>query len=1200
MYNFAPDMCSFTSISGITGVTPVYSGVVYLNPSTPVTVPSGKYYGIELQSDIFPLCSEMRLYVGDSSAHYTNFTYATLSGQAFSSNGSSNTNTGYCTPAMLNYVRYIDGTSSGTTTLLTAKMISNTSPSPNVVTGDYLGGYLPWQAFNQTTVNTSDVWAAGVPSVGSPKRLMYSFGPGYAKAVTHYRFTCGGTINQLPRNWTLQGTNNPYAVYSDASDSTQWATLDTRTGVYVTGTWEWTDIFTIANPRPYVAYRLIITANNESTSYVTIGECRLYSVNQDIQTSMISLVTSNSEWSADALQSWRAFTQTNVDTNDCWASRYVPSVGFPKVLATYVGSGGKAINKYAILSRNNSAGIDARAFPRDWTLWGSKNSNPNINTDTEWTLLDTRSSISDPGQNLWTSYFTFDNSQSFQWYRIKITNRNGTWDYVALAELKLIEASAVIRTPQLSWTTRSGTWDSQGYYSYILPTATGIYSAKAFYGNKSRYTQTVSGVQLLSESQSAVSLSGAITPLSFSFLDDVPQVIAIKNSWEGTYLPKMQPKYTGAYGIDKNIFFSTNYSVSGSSGDWVGLNSGTFSFPEHYGWSLGTSSGIETYRRALRLQDTSYSGTWLSPVFECGRDLSNIYVYSTGSTLPTIEVKSAETPPPKASFLLVTTENTHENLMYKHKRVVFDTNGTALSWIECNSPYTGNKLWRHADYTFAGAPLNYYGTINQNGTAAFLAPGITTCGDMDPEEAMADPSFWYSLCTCKINDTSQWNMGPTVSGLEWGPKITVLYTKVFPLEASESFVVVSIVSTTLTESSDNQHISVGVAFQDGSQTRMAMPVLTLRNTRLVPADTYEVIADVGNNSWWIYLGGPVKKMYKFDAGSLNCIRIIGGLHVAYQLSPFAEYAGGTEDLPIVDDALSYPSGGPRLDDYLGYLYALPMETTYKRLIEIPDPSFRGFWALTTSGITLFEEQYDYGSPALYNRGEVTSSTINPIVFSELHSGACDPQGNLWVVDFTQERLVRVNIARFQDATDPNKIDYDNYIDGIVGVYPHTQDGLAFVLTSDEIDHPQQDVIRMVHAGQSLGARGKYLCTVPGFYSAPYKYGLHFTGMSYTDYCLPYRTDPVWGIDRGTWIPVPNGSTLPQGRFKQFRLRLSRSSLNKTSPVLERMRIPQAISIPPLDKGQTREIAVKTIFQDCKTYGLFNTRLIMWWLEEEYR
>jgi hypothetical protein len=1206
MYNFAPDMCTFTSLSGITGVTPVYSGVVVLGSSALVTVPSGKYYGIELQSDIFPLCKEMRLYVGDSSAYYTNFTYTTLSGQTFSSHGNVNVNTGYCTPVMSNYIKFTDATSSGVYNLLTPQMTGPTAPSPYKVTGDYSSTYYPWQAFDRTTLNNSDVWAFnGAPSVGSPKRLMFSFGAGNAKTVTHYRFTCGSAINELPKDWTLQGTNDPYAVYSDPSTSSKWTTIDTRAGALVYGTWEWTDIFEVASPRPFIAYRLVITANNGSATYVTIGECRFYSTDRIIKSNTLAMVIANSEWGPDSIQAYKAFTQTNTDTSDCWWSRYAPSAGSPKILAVYVGSQGKVINKYALLSRNHSSGTNERSFPRDWTLWGSNTDNPNINTDTEWTLLDTRTSIGDPGQNTWSAYFTFDNSRAFKWYKIKITNRNGTWDNVGIGELKLVEASAVTRSPLLSWTTKSGTWNSQGYYGYTLPTATGIYSVRMFYGNKSRYTQTVSGVQLLSDSQSIVNLSGTITPFTFSFQDTAPQVLSIKNNWSGNAFPKIQPKYTGLYDIDRNIFFSTNYSISGSEGDWIGINSGTFSFPEHYDWSLGTSSGIETYRRSLRLLSTSYSGTWISPVFDCGRDLGSIYAYSTGSTLPAIEVKALETPPPKASFLIITTENTHESLMYKHKRIVIDNNGVVLSWVECNSPYTGNKLWRHADYTFAGSPLNYYGTINQKGTAAFLCPGITTCGDMDPQEAIADQSLWYNLCTSKINDTSKWNMGTTVSGLEWGPKIMVLYTKVFPLEASDAFVVVSITSTTLTETSINQHICVNVAFQDGTETRMTMPVMTLRNTRLTPEDNYDVIADIGNNSWWVYLGGLVSKIYKFDAGSMNSVRIIGGLYVAPEAAsslpdsfkdPDPELS---ETFPIVDT--EGPTDNiPRLDDYLGYLYYLDLEGEYKRIIEIPDPEFRGFWAMTASGITLFEEQYDYGSPALYNRGEVTNSTINSTVFTELHTGACDPEGNLWAVDLTQERLVRVNIKRLQDSSDPNVIDYDNYVDGILGVYPHAQDGLAYVLTSDELDHSQQDVIRMVHAGQSPGARGKYMCTVSGFYSAPYKYGVHFTGNSYTDYYLPYRTDPIWGVDKGNWFPVPNGSTLPQGRFKQFRLKLSRTDLNKTSPILERIRIPQAIVVPPLDKGQTRDIAVRTIFQHCKTYGLFSSKLIIWWTDEEYR
>jgi hypothetical protein len=1170
MYNYAPSMYSITALKTISGVTPVSSGIVSLSTDATVTVASGKYYGIEIQSDLFNLCKEVRLYVGDPSAYHAGVVYTTLSGQGFSAHGSVNVNTGYCTPAMTDYIKFTDATSSGIYNLLTPKMTGPTTPSPCKVTGDYLSTWYPWQAFDRTYLNTGDTWAAGLPSTGNPKRIMFSFGAGNAKTVTHYRIQCGDAINEFPRDWTLQGTSDPYAAYSDATTSSKWTNLDTRTGVYIYNVQEWSDIFTIASPRLFTAYRFVVTANNGSSSYVEFSECRFYSSDQSIKSNTLGMVLPNSEYTPDAIQAWKAFSQSNVDASDCWASRYLPSTGSPKILAVYVGNQGKVINKYALLSRNHSGGINDRAFPRDWTLWGSNSDNPGVVIDTEWTLLDTRVSVGDPGQNVWTSYFTFDNALSFRWYKIKITNRNGTYDHTAVAELKLVETSYALRYPVLNTASGTMSHDVSGYYVYSFDDPLPLYSVKVFYGNKSSTVQTVSGLQLLGEGSSIICLSGAITPLRFSFQDQPPSYFTITSAFSGSVIPRLQPTYTGVYDVDRNIFFAPS-----GSADWVGLDSTAYAFPEHYGWDLGTSSGVESYRTSLRLSSTSYSGTWTSPIFDWGRDLGFFYVYSTGYTGPQIEVRTSETPPPRATFLVATTENTHQNLMYKHKRIVIDSKGNALSSVECNSPNTGNKLWRHADYTFAGTPLNYRGAVNNNGTAAFLCPGITTCGDMDPEEAIADQSLWYNLCNCKITDTSKWNMGTMVSGLDWGPRVMVLYTKVFPMEREDSFFVTSITSRSMAEDWDAQRIKINIGFQDGDTTRFTMPVVTLHQQRLLASDTYEIIADVANNAWWAYLGGSIGKIYKFDVGSLNCVRVFGGSQ----------------------DTTQTPT--PRaLDEYLGYSYVMDFDGAYKHLVEVPTPDFCGFWAFTTSGINLFEEYYEGASPAIRNRGEILNSNFNTNYFQELHQGACDYTGNLWVVDLAQERLIRVNIQEVLSQGE-NQVDYDNAVDGILAVSPQQTGDIAYILTSNEIDHPEQDVIRMVHAGQSVGARGKYLCTVSGFYSAPYSYGVDFHSLSYTDYYLPYPSDTTWGRT-GSWMPLTNGSALPQGRFKQFRLTLSRPSVEKTSPILERIRIPQPMILPSREKKSSITIAVKTLLSRCKSYGLFNIKSLIYWTDEEYK
>jgi hypothetical protein len=1161
-----------------------------------VTVPSGDYYGIELQSDALPLCKEIRIYTGDPSS-YAYFTLATLSGgRTISADGSTNINIDYCIPPMADYIRYTDGTTGGLARI-TPAMTSDSTPSPCVVTGDFSfknnGWRYPWLAFNQSPpaipdISYSDGWAPGV----LPGRCMISFGAGNAKKATYYRFyICDNSQNAMPKDWAIQGTNDSSAVYSDSLGSSKWTTLSTVSGASATQGFGWSDLYAMINPQPYIAYRMVITDAPWAPS-LFIGEIYLYEGDLVVDPSVLTLAKANSEWgyvigSSDAIyipsttNAWKAFGQYSGSMTDPggwytiqgWITTGLPSINNPKILAVYVGAGGKAINKYVLRSFGPSSSNNAN-FPKDWTLWGSVNNNPDINNDAGWVLLDSRTGIGDPGMGQWSSYFTFNNGNTFKWYRIKVTNSEVSNGRVGILDFKLVEASITVQTPSLVWTSMSGTWNSQGYYSYTFPEAAAIYTAQVTYVNNSNANQTVSGIQLLSDGNNSVSISGTISPLNFSFLSE-PQVLAIHNTTGGSALPKIQVKYTGKYEVDRNIFIST--TPDASSG-WVGLDSGGYNFPERYPWELGTLSGTEVFRHALQLSNTMITGTWISPVFDWGSDLGQFYAYSRGNYIPKLEARTSLAEPAKAVFLITTTENTHENLMYKHKRVFIDSTGALIGRVECNSPQTGNKIWRVADYTFAGQPLNYYGSVNVRSKAAFLCPGITACGDMDPVQESNDPTKWYNLCTSTLSGSSLWNSGVTISGLEWGPKITALYTKTFPLEDSDAFFVASITTTTMTEASDKQKIRVNMALQDGDDTRVAMSVITLNDQRLLPSDTYDVIADRANNGWWVYLGGTVGNIYKVDVGSFNGIRVFGNTGAK----------GRPSILELADD------------QFLGYQYRLELDGEFKHIVEIPKTDYSGFWAFTASGITLFEEDYTYENPFVSNRREITYSTISYKYFTELHTGSCDTEGNMWIIDLAEERLMRVNLSRAMNQSDPNPVDYDNIIDGVIGVYPHPNNGSAYVFTSDEVSHPGQDSIRMVHAGQSPGSTGKYLCSVPGFCSAPYKYGVSFTGNVYDDYYLPTPSDPVWGPYVGNWLPVTNGGGLPAGRYKQFKITLSRANTNSGTPIIDRIRVPRSISLKPLDKNQTHQVAIKTQFERSRTFGVFNAKIIVWWNDEEYK
>ncbi len=72
------------------------------------------------------------------------------------------------------------------------------------------------------------------------------------QTVTDYAITSGNDEPARdPKDWTLQGS----------SDGTTWTTVDTRTGQSWTGRGQ-THEFTVADPQPYLHYRLTVTAGN--------------------------------------------------------------------------------------------------------------------------------------------------------------------------------------------------------------------------------------------------------------------------------------------------------------------------------------------------------------------------------------------------------------------------------------------------------------------------------------------------------------------------------------------------------------------------------------------------------------------------------------------------------------------------------------------------------------------------------------------------------------------------------------------------------------------------------------------------------------------------------------------------------------------------------------------------------------------------
>jgi len=127
---------------------------------------------------------------------------------------------------------------------------------------------------------------------------------------------------------------------------------------------------------------------------------------------------------------------SNINSDDCWQSAADPA-GSPQALALDFNFGNdKRIDRYRFLSRNTGG---QQNEPQDWTFEGSNFLSPDINADGEWTVLDTRTSEPDLGQNTLSALFDFTNTITFRHYRFKFTQSNG--NRVAIANMQLFDSA---------------------------------------------------------------------------------------------------------------------------------------------------------------------------------------------------------------------------------------------------------------------------------------------------------------------------------------------------------------------------------------------------------------------------------------------------------------------------------------------------------------------------------------------------------------------------------------------------------------------------------------------------------------------------------------------------------------------------------------------------------------------------------------
>lgn len=201
----------------------------------------------------------------------------------------------------------------------------------------------------------------------------------------------------------------------------------------------------------------ITKLNINKTLILSNGEYKKFKTKELVYSDFDSIpkMTSNTTPSGEVIFSsqykslpryaWKAFNNTNIDTDDAWLND--DGVEPRKGWLGYDFKTPKVIQKYSITSQN-AVGEESTAVkrcPKDWTFEGSNNG-------VDWTVLDTKTGITDWTMNT-PKEFEFLNETGYMMYRINITANNGDPYFVAIGEFEMFEASIA----PSNWTTVSPT-----------------------------------------------------------------------------------------------------------------------------------------------------------------------------------------------------------------------------------------------------------------------------------------------------------------------------------------------------------------------------------------------------------------------------------------------------------------------------------------------------------------------------------------------------------------------------------------------------------------------------------------------------------------------------------------------------------------------------------------------------------------------
>jgi hypothetical protein len=275
----------------------------------------------------------------------------------------------------------------------------------------YSGSYAAWRAFDG---NNAGFWLASA-NVG----ILYLYSPSarYTLASYQIKATTGDFLTRLPKNWTLDASN----------DGVTWDTLDTRTNI------SWTDgqlqSFTCAVTGSYYSiFRLNVTAINTGDR-VAVAELYLIgdvdSTQSEITVHDMASNSSHTPQVASAstyFASQAAYHAFDGDASSSTGGWIAANTGVDWLrLDLGVGNAARPTN-YRILCTQFTG-----RSPRDWTFQGS-------NDGATWDTLDTQT-----GQTGWNinapRFYPVATANAYRYFRFNMTANNNSGGDAAYSEI---------------------------------------------------------------------------------------------------------------------------------------------------------------------------------------------------------------------------------------------------------------------------------------------------------------------------------------------------------------------------------------------------------------------------------------------------------------------------------------------------------------------------------------------------------------------------------------------------------------------------------------------------------------------------------------------------------------------------------------------------------------------------------------------